>query len=89
MIYSLDFRQTVLSVRERNNLTFQQVADRFSEWSKNPALKAYVRAKTRKIDLNLLALGVEIYPDACQYKRAERFGRVPKNHLASWTPPRT
>ena len=67
MTYSLDFRQKVLSVRERNNLTFQQVADRFSvgiasvvRWSKNPAIKAYVRVKTRKIDLNLLALDVEI-----------------------------
>ena len=30
MIYSLDFRQKVLSVRERDNPTFQQVADRFS-----------------------------------------------------------
>ncbi|NQY82008.1 MAG: transposase, partial [Alphaproteobacteria bacterium] len=81
MIYSLDFRQTVLSVRERDNLTFQQVADRFSvgiarvaRRSKNPAIKAYVRVKTRKLDLNLLALDVKIYPDADQDERAERFG---------------
>ncbi|NQY81525.1 MAG: hypothetical protein HRT36_00365 [Alphaproteobacteria bacterium] len=68
MTYSLDFRQKALSVRERNDPTFQQVAYRFSvgvaRWSRNPALKAYVRVKTRKIDLNLLALDVEIYPDA-------------------------
>ncbi|NQY82234.1 MAG: transposase, partial [Alphaproteobacteria bacterium] len=50
MTYSLDFRQKVLSVRKRDNPTSQQVADRFSvgiasvaRWSKNPALKAYVR----------------------------------------------
>ncbi|NQY82631.1 MAG: hypothetical protein HRT36_06380, partial [Alphaproteobacteria bacterium] len=30
MTYSLDFRQKVLSVRERDNPTFQQVANRFS-----------------------------------------------------------
>ena len=67
MTFSLDFRQKVLSVRERDHLTFQQVADRFSvgiasvaRWSKNPAIKAYVRIKTRKIDLDLLALDVEI-----------------------------
>ena len=79
MTYSLDFRQKVLSVRKRNNLTFQQVANRFSvgiasvaRRSKNPAIKAYVRVKTHKIDLNLLALDdVEIYPDADQ---DERFG---------------
>ena len=55
MTYSLDFRQKALSVRERGNPTFQQVADRFSvgvaRRSKNPALKAYVRVRTRKIGL--------------------------------------
>ena len=87
MTYSLDFRQKVLSVHERDHLTFQQVADRFSvgiasveRWSKNPAIKAYVRVKTRKIDLDLLALGVEICSDTYQDERAER---VPKNHWAS------
>ncbi|NQY82858.1 MAG: transposase, partial [Alphaproteobacteria bacterium] len=68
-------------MRKRDNPTSQQVADRFSvgiasvaRRSKNPAIKAYVRVRTRKIDLNLLALDVEIYPDADQDERAERFG---------------
>ena len=81
MTYSLDFRQKVLSVRERDNLTFKQVARRFSigvatvvRWSNSPDIKPYVRVKHRKIDPDLLAQDVEKYPDAYQFERAERFG---------------
>ena len=81
MTYSLDFRQKVLSVRERDNLTFAQVADRFSvgiasvvRWSNCLDIKPYVRIKVRKIDLILLAADVEKYPDSYQFERAERFG---------------
>jgi transposase len=81
MTYSLDFRQKVLSVRERDKLTFEQVAERFSigiasvvRWSNNAEIKPYVRVKHRKIDPDLLAADIEQYPDAYQFERAERFG---------------
>jgi len=81
MTYSLDFRQKVLSVRERDNLTFEQVSVRFSvgiasvvRWSKSPTIKPYTRVNHRKIDPDLLVQDVEKYPDAYQFERAERFG---------------
>ena len=81
MTYSLDFRQKVLSVRVRDELTFDQVSARFSvgvasvvRWSNSPDIKPYVRVKHRKIDPDLLAQDVEKYPDAYQFERAERFG---------------
>ncbi len=81
MTYSLDFRQKVLSVRARDGLTFDQVAERFSvgvasvvRWSDSPDIKPYTRTKHRKIDPDLLAQDVETYPDSYQFERAERFG---------------
>ena len=81
MSYSLDFRRKVLSVRERDKLSFREVSDRFSvgvasvvRWSKRIETKPYVRLKIRKIDPVLLARDVEAYPDAYQSERAERFG---------------
>ena len=81
MSYSLDFRHKVLLVRKRDNLTLQQVSDRFSvgvasvvRWNKCTDIKAYKRHKIRKIDPDLLSEDIKKYPDAYQTERAGRFG---------------
>ena len=86
MTYSLDFRQKVLSVRERDNLTFQQVSNRFSvgvgsvvRWLNCADIKPYIRVKARKIDLDLLAQDVEKYPGSYQFERAEGFSVCQKS----------
>lgn len=80
MTYSLDFRRKVLSVREEEGLTIAEVADRFCvgvasvvRWLKDLEPKAHGYRK-RKVDMDALARDVEMYPDAYQYERAERFG---------------
>lgn len=85
MTYSLDFRRHVLSVRDREGLTFVQTAVRFSvgiasltRWAKSPEPKAKREGRPRKIDLEKLAQDVRDHPDAYQYERAARFGVSPK-----------
>ncbi|MFV0384014.1 IS630 transposase-related protein [Paracoccus sp. (in: a-proteobacteria)] len=74
MAYSLDFRRHVLSVREKEGLTFAQTATRFSvgvasltRWAKSPAPKATREGHPRKIDLSILAQDVLDHPEAYQY----------------------
>ena len=80
MTYSLDFRRQVLLVKEKEKLTFDQVAERFcvgsasvKRWAKAIHPKPYPCRK-RKIDLEKLAKDVEDHPDDYQYERAARFG---------------
>ena len=81
MTYSIDFRKKVLSVKAKEGLSFKEVAMRFDvgkasvfRWSKElePCQKRN-RVPT-KIDREALARDVELFPDAYQYERAERFG---------------
>ena len=81
MAYSLDFRKKVLSVKEPEKLTFQEVADRFcigiasvTRWVKRLEPKRTREKPTTKIDWNKLLKDVEEHPDSYQYERAERFG---------------
>jgi transposase len=82
MTYSLDFRKKVLAVKERENLSFEDVALRFDIGSKNTVFRwtkqlepCTTRNKTAtKIDMSALTRDVELYPDAYQYERAERLG---------------
>lgn len=82
MTYSLDFRKKVLAVKERENLSFKEVAERFDIGSKNTVFrwtKQLAPCRTRnkpatKIDMDALAGDVENYPDAYQRERAERLG---------------
>ena len=80
MTYPVAFRRQVLSVREKEKLTFDQVSVRFgvgrasvTRWAKELSPKTYVRTK-RKIDLEKLRTDVTTQPDAFQYERAARFG---------------
>jgi len=82
MTYSLDFRKKVLAVKERENLSFEEVALRFDIGSKNTVFrwtKQLEPCTTRnkpatKINMDALARDVELYPDAYQSERAERLG---------------
>lgn len=85
MSYPVEFRRHVLLVKEREGLSFEQAATRFSvgiaslkRWAKRLSPKPHDRRKVRKIDLDLLRADVEQYPDAYQYERAARFGVCPK-----------
>jgi transposase len=82
MTYSLDFRKKVLAVKERENLSFEKVAQRFDIGSKNTVFrwsKKLEPCETRnkpatKIDMDALIRDVELYSDAYQYERAQRLG---------------
>ena len=81
MTYPVSFRQHVLSVREKEGLTFDETSERFcvgvaslKRWSKCLTPKPYERRKIRKLDPTALAQDVADHPDAYQYERAARFG---------------
>ncbi len=85
MTYGIEFRRHVLSVREKEGLSFAQTASRFSvgvasltRWAKSPEPKTTREGRPRKIDLEKLAQDVRDHPDAFQYERATRFGVTPK-----------
>ena len=80
MTYSLDFREKVLSVRKKENLTFAQVSTRFSvgiasvvRWSKRLHPKVTRNKSSTKIDMEALQKDVIDNPDDYQYERANRF----------------
>jgi transposase len=84
MSYSLDFRRHVMSLRNREGLSFSATAERFGvgvatlkRWAKHIEPRSYKR-KSRKIDLARLREDVCDYPDAYQYERAGRFDVTPK-----------
>lgn len=80
MTYPVAFREKVLSVRKRENLTIEEIAVRFdvgkasvSRWIKTP-LPKYTRNKPAvKLDREALAKEMTEHPDSYLYERAERF----------------
>ena len=81
MTYSIDFRRKVLEIRERDGLSYEKVAALFgvgkssvSRRAKRPEPCRTRDKQATKIDMELLARDVEMYPDAYRYERAERFG---------------
>ena len=81
MTYSIDFRRHVLSVKEKENLTFQQTAERFCipirnlfRWIQRIEPKKTHNRLPRKIDMEALKRDVELHPDALSQERAQRFG---------------
>jgi transposase len=81
MTYPISFRRKVLSVREKENLSIAQVAQRFGvgvasvmRWIKTPDPKTTRNKPATKIDMKMLAQDVKHYPDAYQYERAKRLG---------------
>ena len=79
-MYSLDFRKRVFEVKEKEELTFEDVSKRFHigiatlfRWQERmePIIKRNV--SSRKIDMDKLKRDVEENPDAYQWERAEKF----------------
>ena len=80
MTYSVDFRRKVLSVREKEDLTIDEVASRFEigvasvvRWLRKLEPLPCRNKPSTKIDMDALARDVEKYPDAYQRERAHRF----------------
>ena len=81
MTYSIDFRRKVLEVKEREDLSFEKTAARFGvakssvqRWTECPEPCRTRNKPATKIDMDLPAQHVDLYPDAYQHERAERFG---------------
>jgi len=79
--YSIDFRAKVLEIKERDQLTFEEVAERFGvgkasvfRWSKQLEAKRTRDKPASKLDMEELKRDVERQPDAYQYERAQRLG---------------
>jgi len=79
--YSIDFRQKVLKVRDRERLSFTKIAERFDvgvhtvyRWSKNITPKTSRNRPSSKINMKALSEDIKLYPDSYQYERAKRFG---------------
>ena len=71
----------VLSVKEKEKLSFKKVAERFCvgvasvmRWSKNPKPLKNRNKPATKIDMEALKKDIETNPDSYQYERAQRFG---------------
>lgn len=80
MTYPLKFRQKVFAVKEKYELTFEEVSQRFDvpirtlfRWSKKIEPQTTRNKPASKIDMNLLAQDVKESPDAYLWERAERF----------------
>ena len=81
MTHSLGFRMKVLSVKEREKLSFRKAAKRFDvgvtslvRWSKNSNPSKNRNKPATKINMEALKKDIQDNPDAYQYERAEKFG---------------
>lgn len=81
MTYSTDFRRKVLEIRKRDGLSSEETAVRFgvgksgvSRWAKRLEPCRSRNKPAVKIDMELLAQDVALYPDAYQHERAGRLG---------------
>ena len=86
MTYPIAFRQHVLSVREKEGLTFEKTSERFcvgiaslKRCSRRISPKPYDRRKLRKPDPDKQAKDVLDRPDDYQYERTARFGACRKS----------
>ena len=81
MAYSLDFRQQVFKLKEKEQLTFQETSDRFGipirtlfRWQNRIEPKQTRNKPASKLDMEALLKDVEQNPDHYQYERAKKFG---------------
>jgi transposase len=79
MTYSLNFRQKVFKIRDKENLSMAEVAKRFDvgitsvmRWSKKIEPKAVRERPAIKLDMEALKKDIELYPDAYLIERAKR-----------------
>lgn len=81
MAYSLDFRQQVFKVKQKEDLTFQELSERFDipirtlfRWKNCIEPKTKRNKPATKVDMEALAKDVKDHPDLYQYERAKKFG---------------
>ena len=81
MTYSVHFRKKVLSVKEKEGLSFAAISTRFAIskntvflWTKNITPKKHREKLPTKINTKKLEEDIAQYSDAYQYERAERLG---------------
>ena len=81
MSYSLDFRRQVFKLKQKEELTFQELSDRFDipirtlfRWQKRIEPKDKRNKPATKVDMEALAKEVKEHPDLYQYERAKKFG---------------
>ena len=81
MAYSLDFRRQVFKLKQKEELTFQELSDRFDipirtlfRWQKRIEPKVKRNKPATKVDMEALAKEVKEHPDLYQYERAKKFG---------------
>ena len=84
MTYSVDFRKKVLSIKDKDKLSFILAARRFGiskttllSWTKNIEPQITRSKKAVKIDMEALRKDIELYPDSYCYERAARLGASP------------
>jgi len=80
MTYSEDFRKQVFLIREKEQLTFAETAERFGvakssllRWQSQPQPCKTRNRPAQKIDMSALEKDVEENPDSYHYERAARF----------------
>ena len=81
MRYSTNFRKKVLLIKQQQQLTFSEIAERFGisqarvvRWSRNIEPNRTRNKPTVKLNWEALAQDIEEHPDSFQYERAQRFG---------------
>ena len=85
MCYSIDFRKKVLSIKDKEKLTFKETAKRFCigtdslvRWMKKIEPCSKRNKPATKINMEALKKDLISHPDAYLYERAERLN-VSKN----------
>jgi transposase len=80
MTYSKDFRKQALSMREKEQLSFAETAERFGvaksslvRWQSHPEPCKTRNKPPIKIDMSALEKDIEDNPDSYHYERAARF----------------
>jgi transposase len=81
MTYPIQFRRKVLKIKEKEGLSFSEVAKKFSiskaaifRWSQNIVPQKHRNKKWNKIDIIKLKKDIEDHPDSYCYERAKRLG---------------
>lgn len=81
MTYSIDFRKKVLKIKDKEGLSFSDVAKRFGisksaifRWSKKLESQGTRNKPWKKLSKEGLIKDIEQYPDSYSRERAERLG---------------